>query len=140
MNLRARGATMALGALCLQLRLPSRSRRRSPRRRWPSVADVTPGHSHLDVLAGRRATVAGSVRPAVVGRRVALQRRAGAGWNTIAHATTTGGGAFAFAFRPQKPGSAKLRVRVDSARREIGRLNVYRRAAVSWYGPGLYGN
>jgi rare lipoprotein A len=31
-------------------------------------------------------------------------------------------------------------VLVDAARREIGRLNVYRRAAVSWYGPGLYGN
>ena len=29
---------------------------------------------------------------------------------------------------------------VDAARREIGRLNVYRHAAVSWYGPGLYGS
>jgi rare lipoprotein A len=29
---------------------------------------------------------------------------------------------------------------VDAASRQIGRLNVYRRAAVSWYGPGLYGN
>jgi hypothetical protein len=62
------------------------------------------------------------------------------GWATIDRATTRAGGAFGFAFRPQRPGSAPLRVLVDAARREIGRLNVYRRAAVSWYGPGLYGN
>jgi hypothetical protein len=31
-------------------------------------------------------------------------------------------------------------VLIDRAPREIGRLNVYRRVAVSWYGPGLYGN
>jgi rare lipoprotein A (peptidoglycan hydrolase) len=80
------------------------------------------------------------VRPGVAGRHVALQRRSGKRWNTIDHATTTAGGAFAFRFRPQRPGSARLRVLVDSARREIGRLNVYRRAVVSWYGPGLYGN
>jgi Lipoproteins len=31
-------------------------------------------------------------------------------------------------------------LRVDNSRRVIGRLNVYRRTSVSWYGPGLYGN
>jgi rare lipoprotein A len=31
-------------------------------------------------------------------------------------------------------------LRADDSRRMIGRLNVYRRTSVSWYGPGLYGN
>ena len=79
--------------------------------------------------------------PASPGATCVLQRRGSKQrWSTIDHATTTAGGAFAFRFRPQSTGSAKLRLVVDSARREIGRLNVYRRAAVSWYGPGLYGN
>ena len=39
--------------------------------------------------------------------------------------------------------SAQLRVLVrgggDRAKRRIGRLNVYREALASWYGPGFYG-
>jgi rare lipoprotein A (peptidoglycan hydrolase) len=33
-----------------------------------------------------------------------------------------------------------LRVVAGGRRKAIGRLNAYRRATVSWYGPGLYGN
>ena len=37
--------------------------------------------------------------------------------------------------------SARARVRLDTgATRMLGRLNVYRRALASWYGPGLFGN
>jgi rare lipoprotein A (peptidoglycan hydrolase) len=105
------------------------------------AAEIAPRHSTLNVVAGRRATVAGHVSPGIPGRRVSLQRRgAKHRWHTIDHAMTTAGGDFRFRFRPQEPGSARLRVAVDAARREIGRLNVYRRAMVSWYGPGLYGN
>jgi rare lipoprotein A (peptidoglycan hydrolase) len=74
------------------------------------------------------------------GRRALLQRRSGDRWTTIGRAMTGTGGGFRFRFRPRESGSARLRVLVDAARREIGRLNVYRRTAVSWYGPGLYGN
>jgi rare lipoprotein A len=84
--------------------------------------------------------VTGRTRPAVDGRSVLLQRQRDPGWATIDRATTRAGGLFAFGFRPQRPGSARLRVLVGASRRAIGRLNVYRRAAVSWYGPGLYGN
>jgi hypothetical protein len=142
MNLRARRATTALGALCVattSIAVPLAAAQ--PRATVARAADIAQHRSTLNVMAGRRATVAGHVRPGLAGRRVALQRRgAKRRWSTIDHATTTAGGAFAFRFRPQRPGSARLRVSVDSARREIGRLNVYRRAAVSWYGPGLYGN
>jgi rare lipoprotein A len=140
-NLRARRATTALGACCVvatSIAVPLASARSGAR--VASAADIAPGHSRIDVLSGRRATVTGHVRPAVPGRHVLLQRRSAERWSTIDHATTTAGGAFAFRFRPREPGSAKLRVVADTARRDLGRLNVYRRAAVSWYGPGLYGN
>ena len=139
-DLRARRAMTALGALGIATTTTVPLALAQSEATVASVADIAPGHGTLDVLAGRRASFEGRVRPAVAGHRVALQRRSGKGWHTIDHAMTTAGGAFAFRFRPQEPGSARLRVLVDSARREIGRLNVYRRAAVSWYGPGLYGN
>lgn len=144
LNLRARHAATALGALCLAITLvalPGTARSDgTPAGHAAVAADIAPGKSRLDVLAGRRASVQGRVLSGAAGRPVLLQRRSGNGWSTIDRATTRAGGGFAFAFRPRRPGSARLRVLVDAARREIGRLNVYRRAAVSWYGPGLYGN
>jgi rare lipoprotein A len=104
------------------------------------VADVTPGHIHLNVVAGRMASVTGRTSPAIAGRHIALQRPSGHHWATIARATTRGGGVFRLRFRPHQPTSARVRLRVDDSRRVIGRLNVYRRTSVSWYGPGLYGN
>ena len=144
LNLRASLAAAALGALCLSTSLaalPGTARSDdSGGARAAIAADIAPGKSRLNVLAGRRASVKGRVVTGAAGRRALLQRRSGDGWTTIDRATTRARGAFAFAFRPTTPGSARLRVRVDAAAREIGRLNVYRRAAVSWYGPGLYGN
>jgi rare lipoprotein A len=135
LNLRARGAITALGALCLAILLSV-----LPGTAQSSDTDITPGKSRLNVLAGGRAAVNGHLRSGAAGRRALLQRQSGHGWTTIDRAVTRPGGVFGFAFRPQRPGSAHLRVLVDAASRQIGRLNVYRRAAVSWYGPGLYGN
>jgi rare lipoprotein A len=146
LDLRARGAGMALGALCfvISLAVLPAAAQSDPTpatgARAAAAADITPGKSRLNVLAGRRAAVAGRVNSGAAGRRALLQRRSGQGWTTIDRATTRAGGAFGFAFRPRRPGSARLRVLIDRAPREIGRLNVYRRAAVSCYGPGLYGN
>ena len=147
LNLRARGAVTALSALCLAISLAvlpgtaqSDDTTGTGSAHAAVAADITPGKSRLNVLAGRRAAVNGRVRSGLAGRRALLQRHSGHGWTTIDRATTRAGGAFGFAFRPQRPGSAQLRVLVDAARRQIGRLNVHRHAAVSWYGPGLYGN
>jgi rare lipoprotein A (peptidoglycan hydrolase) len=145
---RADSATKALGVLCFATSLavlPSTAQSDDPdaptaTAQAARVADVTPERSRLNVVAGRRATVNGRTRPGLAGRRVLLQRRAGDRWHTIARATTGEGGGFALRFRPRKPISSRLRLRVDDSRRDIGRLNVYRRAVVSWYGPGLYGN
>jgi peptidoglycan lytic transglycosylase len=94
----------------------------------------------LDVVAGSRAHVRGRVIPAQAGQRVALQRRSGGRWRAVDGATTDARGRFAIAFRPQRLGSARVRVRTGGGHRGVGRLNVYRHAVVSWYGPGLYGN
>jgi peptidoglycan lytic transglycosylase len=148
--MRAPGAIKALGALCFATTLAVLPNTASSddtngtdggaSADTARVADVAPGRSQLNVLAGERATVTGHTDPAIAGRRVLLQRAGGHGWSTIDRATTHADGVFAFRFRPRRPASARLRVLVDASRREIGRLNVYRRAAVSWYGPGLYGN
>jgi rare lipoprotein A len=147
LNLRARRATTALGALCFATSLAvlpgtaqSDDSDATTGAHAAIAADIAPGKSRLNVLAGKRASVSGRVLSGAAGRPALLQRRSGHGWRTIDRATTRAGGAFGFRFRPREPGSAQLRVLIDAARREIGRLNVYRRAAVSWYGPGLYGN
>jgi rare lipoprotein A len=108
----------------------------SPR---PGAGDVAIARRRLNVVAGRRALVSGRIAGAAAGSAVALQRRAGAGWRTIDRDRTAAGGAFAFRFHPRRPGSAVVRVRGAAASEHVGRLNVYRRALASWYGPGLYG-
>jgi rare lipoprotein A len=105
----------------------------------PGTGDVAIARRRLNVVAGRRALVSGRIAGAAAGRAVALQRRAGAGWRTIDRDRTATGGAFAFRFHPRRPGSAVVRVRGAATSRHVGRLNVYRRALASWYGPGLYG-
>jgi rare lipoprotein A (peptidoglycan hydrolase) len=109
------------------------------------AADVVPGKSRLNVLSGRRALVSGHLKPGVAGRRVVLQKQTGNGWKTVDRAHTRTNGAFTFRFRANRPGSASLRLHVAdhqqgrALRARMGRLNVYRRANVSWYGPGFYG-
>jgi rare lipoprotein A len=145
-SLRAAGATVAPGAIAVAAAFaagapaadPAGADAATPRSR-PGAGEVSVARRHLNVVAGRRALVAGHVAGGGAGRAVALQRRAGAGWRTIDRDTTAAGGAFAFRFRPREPRSAAVRVRTGAAREHVGRLNVYRRAQVSWYGPGLYG-
>ena len=62
-------------------------------------------------------------------------------------ARTTATGRFTLAYRSRGADTAQMRVRFarrphDEAGRaaRVGRLNVYRPALASWYGPGLYGD
>ena len=140
-NSRTSRATMALAALTLTALLAvATGTARSQTAHTASVADIQPRRAVLNVMAGRRATVAGAVAPAEAGRRVALQKHHGAHWTTVARATTRAGGAFRITYRPPRPQSAAVRIVAGGHRERIGRLNAYRRATVSWYGPGLYGN
>jgi rare lipoprotein A len=136
MTLRARGAGMALGALCFAGSLGVSAGIAHSK----TAPAITVKRTSLNVLAGHRASVSGAVAPGAARQRVLLQRRGGHGWRTIARTTTRAGGAFALRVRPRRAGSGRLRLVAGSLRRGLGRLNVYRRAAVSWYGPGLYGN
>ena len=143
--LRAAGAVAAPGALAVTVAAslapaarPDHARAAVERGR-PAAGDVAIARRRLDVISGRRALVTGRVAGLTAGRAVALERRSGHGWRTIDRDRTDAGGAFAFRFRPVASGSAAVRVRAGAARAHAGRLNVYRRARASWYGPGLYG-
>jgi rare lipoprotein A len=100
----------------------------------------------LDLRAGRRAVVAGKLMPAARGLTVTLQVRRGRGWRTIDRDRTDADGRYTLRERLRGPFSTHARVRVARApgvlagERRIGRLNVFRHAYASWYGPGLYGN
>ena len=103
-------------------------------------------HRKLDLRAGRSAVVAGTVAPAAPGLTVALQLRNRLGWNTIDRDRTDAAGGYRLLQRFRTTISRRARVRVAPApgilagKRRLGRLNVYRYAYASWYGPGLYGN
>ena len=103
------------------------------------------GHRRLHVQAGRRATVNGRLKPAAGGARVSLQVRRPGGWRTIERDRTSSEGRFKLRDRRRQTLSAKARVvarphaGLAKGRRKVGRLNVYRYAQASWYGPGFYG-
>ena len=94
----------------------------------------------MNVRMGRRAVVRGRIQPA--GSTVALQIRGKRGWKTLDRDRTDARGTYVLRDRQRTPLSARARVKVISGPagiRRIGRLNVYRSAYASWYGPGLYG-
>jgi len=99
-------------------------------------ADAAVLKKRLHVAVGDKAAVIGSTTPGVV----ALQVRRHGKWRTIARDRTTASGRYVLRDRVQRPMSLFARVSVNGVTHRIGRLNGYRRAYASWYGPGLYGN
>jgi rare lipoprotein A len=108
-----------------------------------SIAKVGVGKRMIDVRAGRRAVVKGTVLPRLAGLIAYLQIRDGKRWRTIDRDRTGARGRYRLRDKRHHPMSARSRVLVraggDRAKRRIGRLNVYREALASWYGPGFYG-
>jgi peptidoglycan lytic transglycosylase len=114
-----------------------------------SVEPIAPVHlklrirrATLDVLDGRAASVTGTLRPALAGRPVELQRRARHGWRTIAHSSTGARGRFRLRYTPRRLLTERVRVLFPGDRsglrvgRKVGALRVYRLAGASWYGGG----
>jgi rare lipoprotein A len=97
----------------------------------------------LNVRTGSRVTVVGHVKALApdAGRpTVSLQIQRRGRWLTIDRAHVRAGGRFVLRERARRPESAPARVRLSTGeRRSLGRLNVYRTAIASWYGPGLFG-
>ena len=98
------------------------------------------------VIEGRRVVVRGILHPKGAGRAVSLQvGRRGGGWTTVDHDRTNHAGRYVLAWRAGATGTKRVRVhfggtrRLSSAHRLAGTTRIYRRAFVSWYGPGLYG-
>jgi rare lipoprotein A len=114
----------------------------------PAGAEVDVAKKRLQARAGQRVAVIGAVRPGVAGLRASLQVRRGDRWRTIDRDRTVDSGRYVLRARVRRPMSAPARVHVRrpllapprSERRRLGRVNVYRWANASWYGPGLYGN
>jgi len=114
---------------------------------------ATPSHTtfkvhseQLNVLENHRTTVTGRLleggHDGQAGRAVSLQALVGRGWRTLALAHTGSRGRFRVSYTPRRLGSRLLRLHFTgdayarSARRRLGRLNVYRLAGASWYGGG----
>lgn len=109
-----------------------------------SIASVGVGKKRLHVRSGGRVKVVGRVRPrstgSLDGLRARLQIRVRGRWATIDRGRTRRSGSYRLRDRRHSPMSAPTRVRVRGTQRRVGRMNVFRRAQASWYGPGLYGN
>jgi rare lipoprotein A len=106
-----------------------------------AVAFRVRARAERSVLAGQRATIKGSVRPGVRGRRVAVH----VGGGTLG-ARTDRRGRFRVRWTAAAPGRYRVRAVAEGDRSATrgadhgGRVTVFRRAVASWYGPGLYGN
>jgi rare lipoprotein A len=98
-------------------------------------------------LSGQRVKFSGRLSTGEAGRRVAIKRRAGRGYRTIARTTTRSGGRYSVKWRARGTGSFVVRAYVRrngdapaAAKRMRGRMRVYVPRHASYYGPGLYGN
>lgn len=100
------------------------------------VRDLKVGGRRLHVRAGEAAVVNGRGAP---GEPVRLQALRSGRWTTLARATPRRSGRFTLRARRQGTMSAPVRIVSGGRTRSVGRLNVYRYAEASWYGPGLYG-
>jgi len=99
-------------------------------------ADAAVLKKRMHVRVGSKAAVIGSSQPGLA----TLQVRRRGRWRTIARDRTTATGRYVLRDRVRRPMSVFARVSVNGVTQRIGRLNGYRRAYASWYGPGLYGN
>jgi rare lipoprotein A len=103
----------------------------------PAAAQIQVTKKRLHVMAGHRAVVAGTATPGKVIRLGAWYRGR---WRMLDRDRATASGRFLLRARVRRTMEAPARLRTRDVIRRIGRLNVYRVAHASWYGPGLYGN
>ncbi|HEV3002560.1 MAG TPA: septal ring lytic transglycosylase RlpA family protein [Solirubrobacteraceae bacterium] len=159
--MRARGAVAAAGALTTTMlaaggaalaqtpapaagaaRTPAPAPGFAPR----AASKLTVTFKRLNVRAGRAAVVRGVLRPRQGQRIVRLERLQRGRWRQIDGALTAASGRFALRYRTRSVDTSLVRVRFGGDRgarpvsRVVGRLNAFRPAVASWYGPGLYGN
>ena len=121
---------LGAGALCLTATAISPA--------GADAAQVSVTAKRLNIQAGSRSTVKGRLDAP---GRVKLQIQRRGRWVTIDRDRTDARNRFVLRGRVRIATSARARVRTSTgATRRLGRLNVYRHALASWYGPGLFGN
>ncbi|MDQ4064901.1 MAG: septal ring lytic transglycosylase RlpA family protein [Actinomycetota bacterium] len=117
---------------------------RSGIRRIRVVPRLTVSLSSRHVMHGREVRIAGRLLPIAGARAVKIQQRVDGDWRLVDTARVRSG-RYAKRFTARHLGFRRLRVVFSgdatntSARKGIT-MRVYRRAAATWYGPGLYGN
>ena len=122
---------LCAGALCLTASATT-----------PALADAAPqvgvSAKRLNIHAGSRTTVKGRLATPGTAK---LQVQRGHRWVTLDRDRTDARGRYVLRKRVKQAASSRVRVRSNTgATRVLGRLNVYRQAQASWYGPGLFGN
>jgi rare lipoprotein A len=123
-----RAATMA-GALGLVMAAPAAAQ--------TQATTATVAKKRMHVRAGQRVAVTGAATPGTV---ASLQIRRRGRWRMIDRNRVAASGRYALRSRLHRTMSVPVRMAVGGLERPLGRLNVYRWASASWYGPGLYGN
>jgi peptidoglycan lytic transglycosylase len=118
----------------------------APAGRRVAVVARLAGKATHHVRRGGRVKVRGVLKPGFRGRTVSLQLRSRGGWKTVDRARTARGGRFRAAWRANRTGRFRLRVKFRGDRSSLavsrvlkGRVNVYRSGLASWYGPGFMG-
>jgi rare lipoprotein A len=110
----------------------------------PAAADAAKigvSAKRLNIQTGSRVSVKGKVAEPETRRTAKLQIQRGHRWVTLDRARTNRAGKFVLRDRVRGPLSTRARLRMSTGEtRSLGRLNVYRHALASWYGPGLFGN
>ena len=91
----------------------------------------------LNVRSGQRALTVGAATPGSVS---VLQIHRRGRWRTLDRDRAAASGRYVLRARVRRTVTAPARIQVGETSRRLGRLNVYRFASASWYGPGLYGN
>jgi rare lipoprotein A len=105
------------------------------------AAEIGVSAKRLNIQTGSRVSVKGKIADPETRRTAKLQIQRGHRWVTLDRARTNAAGKFVLRDRVRGARSTRARVRLSSGEtRSLGRLNVYRRALASWYGPGLFGN
>jgi rare lipoprotein A len=132
-----RRAVLTAGALAITAAAPAAAQSEAP---TGTETSAGVGKKRLHVRAGQRVAVSGVAQPAAGGHVASLQLWRRGRWRTIDRDRTAASGRYLLRDRMRSTLSAPARVRVGGATRKVGRVNVYRWANASWYGPGLYGN
>jgi rare lipoprotein A (peptidoglycan hydrolase) len=103
----------------------------------PAAAQIEVSQKRLHVKAGQRAKVIGAAAP---GQVVSLKVWRRGRWRTLDRDRAAASGRYTIRARVRSTMEAPARLRAGAESARLGRLNVYRSAHASWYGPGLYGN